>query len=369
MEDENIAWLEKNYDMILLRNLSENQIKILLDHFQNRTKNYIDIGADENDDLMGYIAHIESINDASNSDIIQFAILDFWPGQFILIVLYTVAALLSLTLNIITIIVWVYGERSQSTEIWQLLVNLSLADIGLAIFCIPFTYTNTMLQQWIFPHFLCPIVNFAQLCFVFVSVWTLTTISIDRYFAIVHPLNKMRFQKRFILILIWLSGILFASTQLLVSGTMPYMISNHQLYECVEIWSEKIQGQIYTITVFVMTFLIPVLIISLTYSTIWYHMMNHVTPGNPDQARDSHQMDVKNKIFKMLTILVGLFIVCWLPIHSFNLILYFAPNIMNIETETMYNVYYSSFFASHYLSMVHSLINPVVYCFVSENFR
>lgn len=180
MEDENIAWLEKNYDMILLRNLSENQIKILLDHFQNRTKNYIDIGADENDDLMGYIAHIESINDASNSDIIQFAILDFWPGQFILIVLYTVAALLSLTLNIITIIVWVYGERSQSTEIWQLLVNLSLADIGLAIFCIPFTYTNTMLQQWIFPHFLCPIVNFAQLCFVFVSVWTLTTISIDR---------------------------------------------------------------------------------------------------------------------------------------------------------------------------------------------
>ena len=113
-------------------------------------------------------------------DIDSFAILDFWPGQFILITLYSLTAFLSLSLNIITIIVWFYGERSQSTEIWHLLVNLSLADIGMAIFCIPFTYTNVMLQHWIFPHPLCPVVNFTQLCFVFVSVWTLTIISIDR---------------------------------------------------------------------------------------------------------------------------------------------------------------------------------------------
>lgn len=110
----------------------------------------------------------------------SFAIVNFWPGQFILIILYTMTAFLSLSLNIITIMVWYYGKRSRSKEIWHLLINLSLADIGMAMFCIPFTYTNVMLRQWIFPHLLCPLVNFAQLCFVFVNVWTLTIISIDR---------------------------------------------------------------------------------------------------------------------------------------------------------------------------------------------
>ncbi|OTF71898.1 Neuropeptide Y receptor type 2-like protein [Euroglyphus maynei] len=169
--------------------------------------------------------------------------------------------------------------------------------------------------------------------------------------------------------MIWLVGLTFASTQLFVSRASPYMLSNHKLYECIEVWSEELYGQIYTILVFILTFLIPVLIISLACSAICYHMVNHVTPGNPDVVRDTHQLDVKNKVFKMLTMVVGLFIICWLPIHFFNLLLYFAPSIMNIETEFMYNVYYSSFFASHFLSMVHSLMNPIVYCFMSENFR
>lgn len=120
--------------------------------------------------------NVEQID--TDLDNYSFAIVNFWPGQFILIFLYTLTAFLSLTLNIITIMVWYYGKRSK--EIWHLLINLSLADIGMALFCIPFTYTNVMLRQWIFPHLLCPLINFAQLCFVFVNVWTLTIISIDR---------------------------------------------------------------------------------------------------------------------------------------------------------------------------------------------
>nr|XP_027199404.1 prolactin-releasing peptide receptor-like [Dermatophagoides pteronyssinus] len=361
-----VGLIDLDSDVLIFRNLTTSEMSLLLG-LENQTFAYDGNGLGYNDE--------DDYDDNGDSgsgdfdDIDSFAILDFWPGQFILITLYSLTAFLSLSLNIITIIVWFYGERSQSTEIWHLLVNLSLADIGMAIFCIPFTYTNVMLQHWIFPHPLCPVVNFTQLCFVFVSVWTLTIISIDRYFAIVHPLYKLRYSKRSILAIIWLVGLAFSSTQLFVSRASPYMLSNHKLYECIEVWSEELHGQIYTVLVFVLTFLIPVLIISLAYSAIWYHMVNHVTPGNPDVVRDTHQLDVKNKVFKMLTMVVGLFIICWLPIHFFNLLLYFAPSIMNIETEIMYNVYYSSFFVSHFLSMVHSLINPVVYCFMSENFR
>ncbi|OTF78228.1 hypothetical protein BLA29_004629 [Euroglyphus maynei] len=166
-------------DSDVLFNLTTSEMTLLLG-LENQTFAYdgnaYGLGFEDDDDDDG--GGGGGNNDFDNID--SFAILEFWPGQFILITMYSLTAFLSLSLNIITIIVWFYGKRSQSTEIWHLLVNLSLADIGMAIFCIPFTYTNVMLQQWIFPHSLCPVVNFTQLCFVFVSVWTLTIISIDR---------------------------------------------------------------------------------------------------------------------------------------------------------------------------------------------
>ena len=106
--------------------------------------------------------------------------LEFWPYQVILIVLYSTTAFISLTSNMITIVVLIKGDRI-SSELWKYLVNLSVSDIVLSLLSIPFTYTSYMLNQWIFPTQLCPVVNFAQTCSVFVTVWTLTVIGIDRW--------------------------------------------------------------------------------------------------------------------------------------------------------------------------------------------
>jgi hypothetical protein len=102
---------------------------------------------------------------------------DHW--QTLLIILYTTTAIVSLASNVITIIVLIKGERL-SSELWKYLINLSVADITMAIFSIPFTYTMFMLGRWIFPTWLCPIVQFTQVFSVFISVYTLTVIGIDR---------------------------------------------------------------------------------------------------------------------------------------------------------------------------------------------
>lgn len=109
--------------------------------------------------------------------------LEFWPWQVLLICIYSATAFISLGSNIITIIVLLKGDRI-SSELWKFLINLSFSDITMSLFSIPFTYTNYMLNRWIFPTPLCPIVNFMQLCSVFVSVWTLTIIGIDRWVSI-----------------------------------------------------------------------------------------------------------------------------------------------------------------------------------------
>ncbi|KAH8033193.1 hypothetical protein HPB51_008131 [Rhipicephalus microplus] len=60
------------------------------------------------------------------------------------------------------------------------LVNLALSDIAMAVFSIPFTYTDFMLGRWIFEPLFCPVVLFMQHVSVIVSVYTLTAIGVDR---------------------------------------------------------------------------------------------------------------------------------------------------------------------------------------------
>lgn len=110
----------------------------------------------------------------------QLEALSFYPWQILLILIYSLTAFISLGSNALTILILLRSEQV-STELWKFLLNLSISDITMALFCIPFTYTNYMLGRWIFPRFLCPIIPFFQVTAVSVSIWTLTIIGIDRY--------------------------------------------------------------------------------------------------------------------------------------------------------------------------------------------
>jgi len=43
------------------------------------------------------------------------------------------------------------------------LVNLAAADLVMAVFCMPFTFTYTMLNDWVFSAPMCPVVLFFQM--------------------------------------------------------------------------------------------------------------------------------------------------------------------------------------------------------------
>lgn len=75
------------------------------------------------------------------------------------------------------------------------------------------------------------------------------------------------------------------------------------------------------------------------------------------------------QVIKMLATIVVLFAMCWFPIHLFQLLVWFRPSIQKQKTTFSYYVYVGSYFACHWLAMAHSLVNPFVYCFMSDNFR
>ena len=104
-------------------------------------------------------------------------------AQTLLIALYSITTLLAVVGNILVIAVLVLGNRVK-TELTVFLVNLALADLIMAFFCMPFTFTKVMLGRWIFGSFMCPYVSFMQVTSVAVSIFTNMAIGIDRYVTV-----------------------------------------------------------------------------------------------------------------------------------------------------------------------------------------
>ncbi|KAG8192045.1 hypothetical protein JTE90_025311 [Oedothorax gibbosus] len=110
-------------------------------------------------------------------------------------------------------------------------------------------------------------------------------------------------------------------------------------------------------------------VLTFVYSSIGWKMWRHTSPGNADASRDHQQLVAKMKVVKMMTTVVVLFAVCWLPIHTFNLLIYFERGSVLPESEEDFVHFTAAFFTCHWISMANSFANPIVYCFMSDNFR
>jgi len=71
----------------------------------------------------------------------------------------------------------------------------------------------------------------------------------------------------------------------------------------------------------------------------------------------------------MLIVVVTLFAVCWLPLHVFNIILDFIPQLRNEDQPEASSVVVAIFTTTHWLAMSNSFVNPIIYGFLNDSFR
>ena len=97
----------------------------------------------------------------------------------LLIIVYSISITLSFIGNLAVIFVFLCGKRAKR-DVASFLINLALADLLMAGFCMPYTFTETMLAHWIFGRIMCPLIHFMQILSVSVSIGTNVVIGIDR---------------------------------------------------------------------------------------------------------------------------------------------------------------------------------------------
>ncbi|KPP59067.1 hypothetical protein Z043_123048 [Scleropages formosus] len=71
--------------------------------------------------------------------------------------------------------------------------NLALAD-ALATSTLPFQSVNYLMGTWPFGDVICKIVLSIDYYNMFTSIFTLTTMSVDRYVAVCHPVKALDFR-------------------------------------------------------------------------------------------------------------------------------------------------------------------------------
>lgn len=76
-----------------------------------------------------------------------------------------------------------------------------------------------------------------------------------------------------------------------------------------------------------------------------------------------------SQVIKMLMTIVIVFALCWAPLHIFQMLVHFYPEMNNQKTKLSYYTYVGAYYVTHWLAMAHSFVNPFVYCFMCDNFR
>ncbi|CAO1408718.1 unnamed protein product [Diamesa serratosioi] len=244
-----------------------------------------------------------------------------------------------------------------------LIINLAIADLLFVIFCIPATAIDYILPDWPFGDMWCKVVQYMIVVTCHASVYTLVLMSLDRFLAVVHPISSISIRTQrnaFLAIIIaWLVIITTAIPVGITHGEVFYISRDHEVNTaCLFLSGEGYSHPAFQISFFLSSYVVPLALISILYMGMLLRLWKAV-PGSKVSAESRRG---KKRVTRLVVVVVLGFSICWLPIQIVlvlkSLQLY-EPTRVTVCIQII----------AHVLAYTNSCINPILYAFLSENFR
>ncbi|XP_072098848.1 somatostatin receptor type 2-like [Mobula birostris] len=279
-------------------------------------------------------------------------------GSVLLPFIYFVVCVVGLSGNTLVIYVILrYAKMKTVTNIY--ILNLAIAD-ELFMAGLPFIAIQVAMGYWPFGQACCRILMTVDGINQFTSVFCLTAMSVDRYLAVVHPIKSSRWRKprvaKLVNVAVWFISLLVILPIMIYSGVVQNAPRNSS---CTIIFPSEDQMwyTAFTIYTFVLGFVLPFAIICLCYLMIIFKVK-----ASGIRVGSSKRKKSEKKVTKMVSIVVAAFACCWLPFYIFNLV----PLGVNVlPTQASKGVF--EFIVL--LSYANSCANPILYAFLSDNFK
>ncbi|XP_042737723.1 neuromedin-U receptor 2 [Lagopus leucura] len=263
-------------------------------------------------------------------------------------------------------------HRNMKTPTNYYLFSLAVSDLLVLLFGMPLE----VYEMWSnYPFLFGPIgcyfktALFETVCFA--SILSITTVSVERYFAILHPfrakLESTRKRALRTIVVLWVLSILFALPNTGTHGIMLQYFPNGTLVPgsatCTVVVPMWIYNWIVQITSFLF-YVLPMGVIS-----VLYYLMGLRLKG--DRSLEAEEMSVnvqrpsRKSVTKMLFVLVMVFAVCWAPFHIDRLFFSFVVE----WTEPLANIFNLIHVVSGVFFYLSSAVNPIIYNLLSQRFR
>ena len=259
------------------------------------------------------------------------------------------------------------------------LASLSIGDFFLLIVSVPSRAIVFIFQEWPFGEEavgdgFCKMYEFVITLSLGVSIFTLTALTTDRFFAIVLPMKALRWSTRrrtiTVAASIWLFSLLLAIPDLFSSGVVhrsEHMVSHCNIYLHFGTWYHYFRPIFQCVVFFVLPLIIIVILYVIIIKTLLKNepmspQISGITNHLGGLSAWSRQLKARKKVAKTVFAMVALFVVCWLPRYIYVLWYRF--------TDPDYDIYIHVFkIAGLCLSFIYSCINPLALYCISDDYK
>ncbi|KAM9175055.1 substance-P receptor [Mergus octosetaceus] len=282
------------------------------------------------------------------------------------VALWAVAYALIVVVSVVgnVVVMWIIlAHKRMRTVTNYFLVNLAFAEASMSAFNTVVNFTYAIHNEWYYGLLYCKFHNFFPIAAVFASIYSMTAIALDRYMAIIHPLQPRlsATATKVVIGVIWLLAFLLAFPQ----GYYSVMEKLPGRLVCLVAWPEhstEVYGKTYHFCMTILIYFLPLLVIGCAYTVVSITLWASEIPGDSSD-RYHEQVSAKRKVVKMMIIVVCTFAFCWLPYH-----IYFTLQYFNREWY-LQKFIQQVYLAIMWLAMSSTMYNPIIYCCLNDRFR
>ena len=283
---------------------------------------------------------------------------------------YFMIFLVSLAGNTVVGII-VYKTKTMRKPINFFIVNMAMSDLLFPIFLIPREIQLLYMDSWLVSgplgQALCKLVIFFSDVSLIVSIQSLVLIAVDRFGAVVYPLRSPVISSKlcpFFILATWIVAMAIQSPKL-----FAYKLSKYPgRLLCEMRWNEAFgvlsSIQNYYVSILVIFFIIPLVLIAILYIIIYSKVKSQKTPGERVRSTNFGQQRQQRKrnVLKMAIAVVLGFAVCWLPLSIFWFLFFFASDIWSCGSQHF-------IILAFFMARANCALNPCI-CFIfSRNYR
>ncbi|GAB6025382.1 hypothetical protein CHUAL_011128 [Chamberlinius hualienensis] len=288
------------------------------------------------------------------------------PTIVILSSLFFVIGMVGIVGNFLVIYV-VLSDRVMRSSITNLLItNLAISDLVIMIVCVPDIVQFMMNSGWRLGVVMCRTVRFLQVTALYTSVMTLVSVCIERYIAIVHPIQAhivcCRLRILVIIVCTWPLSMLIASPQIFYNVIKPF---SHNFTPCILEFPRVVDALAFKYLEFTVFYLIPLVLQIALYIRIGKILFNSDAMKRMEPVSGKKPyincMRSRKGVVKMLIAGVVMYFICFSP-HQ---VLLFYETFSNTPFEDTWSI----LIFTNIMAYASSASNPLLYSIFSNKFR